>query len=218
MPNAIRAICNSFSRDMSIPSVSDRSAFVRSESETYLSSKRPAATSASVCMLLWTLQVGLGEAFTPELRDAWASAYNMLSETRMEAATGASSTHATTNFRGRGPSRDAWVREIKPSIGALLDRKQPEALTSFNIANASVHELWQCSVAPDNPAPRLPRNASRHWHPWQHCQRCQCQRTRIGIVQSDEIVSAARASPRAGSAQERPTRPGCAAEARPGEP
>ena len=52
-------------------------------------------------MLLWTLQVGLGEAFTPELRDAWASAYNMLSETMMEAATGASSTHATTNFRGQ---------------------------------------------------------------------------------------------------------------------
>ena len=51
--------------------------------------------------LLWTLQVGLGEAFTPELRDAWASAYNMLSETMMEAATGASSTHATTNFRGQ---------------------------------------------------------------------------------------------------------------------
>jgi hemoglobin-like flavoprotein len=51
--------------------------------------------------LLWTLQVGLGESFTPELRDAWASAYNMLSERMMEAATGAASTHATTSFRGQ---------------------------------------------------------------------------------------------------------------------
>jgi len=49
--------------------------------------------------LLWTLQVGLGEAFTPELRDAWASAYQMLSERMMEAAREAAPAHATTNFR-----------------------------------------------------------------------------------------------------------------------
>lgn len=36
--------------------------------------------------LLWTLQVGLGEAFTPELREAWASAYHMLSGRMMDAA------------------------------------------------------------------------------------------------------------------------------------
>jgi hemoglobin-like flavoprotein len=35
---------------------------------------------------LWTLQVGLGEAFTPELREAWASAYHMLSGRMMDAA------------------------------------------------------------------------------------------------------------------------------------
>jgi len=51
--------------------------------------------------LLWTLQVGLGEAFTPELRDAWASAYNMLSERMMEAARGAAPAHAATNFLGQ---------------------------------------------------------------------------------------------------------------------
>jgi len=51
--------------------------------------------------LLWTLQVGLGEAFTPELRDAWASAYNMLSERMMEAAREAAPAHATTNFLGQ---------------------------------------------------------------------------------------------------------------------
>lgn len=49
--------------------------------------------------LLWTLQVGLGEAFTPELRDAWASAYHMLSERMMEAAREAAPAHATTYFR-----------------------------------------------------------------------------------------------------------------------
>src|SRR4051812_19148286 len=38
-PNAIRAICNSLRRDMSIPSVSERSAFFRSKSNTYLFTK-----------------------------------------------------------------------------------------------------------------------------------------------------------------------------------
>lgn len=30
--------------------------------------------------LLWTLEQGLGEAFTTEVRDAWAAAYTLLSE------------------------------------------------------------------------------------------------------------------------------------------
>lgn len=30
--------------------------------------------------LLWTLERGLGAKFTPEVRDAWANAYNLLSE------------------------------------------------------------------------------------------------------------------------------------------
>jgi hemoglobin-like flavoprotein len=36
--------------------------------------------------LLWTLQQGLGEAFTPEVKDAWATAYIVLSTTMMNAA------------------------------------------------------------------------------------------------------------------------------------
>ena len=36
--------------------------------------------------LLWTLQQGLGEAFTPEVKDAWATAYIVLSTTMMSAA------------------------------------------------------------------------------------------------------------------------------------
>jgi nitric oxide dioxygenase len=35
--------------------------------------------------LLWTLEQGLGDAFTPAVRDAWATAYGILSETMMEA-------------------------------------------------------------------------------------------------------------------------------------
>jgi hemoglobin-like flavoprotein len=30
--------------------------------------------------LLWTLEQGLGPKFTPEVRDAWAAAYDLLSE------------------------------------------------------------------------------------------------------------------------------------------
>jgi hemoglobin-like flavoprotein len=36
--------------------------------------------------LLWTLEQGLGEAFTPEVKDAWATAYIVLSTTMMDAA------------------------------------------------------------------------------------------------------------------------------------
>jgi hemoglobin-like flavoprotein len=36
--------------------------------------------------LLWTLEKGLGAGFTPEVRDAWATAYIVLSTTMIEAA------------------------------------------------------------------------------------------------------------------------------------
>jgi hemoglobin-like flavoprotein len=35
--------------------------------------------------LLWTLEQGLGLHFTPEVRDAWATAYGLLSSTMIEA-------------------------------------------------------------------------------------------------------------------------------------
>jgi nitric oxide dioxygenase len=36
--------------------------------------------------LLWTLEKGLGSAFTAEAREAWTLAYGVLSKTMMEAA------------------------------------------------------------------------------------------------------------------------------------
>jgi hemoglobin-like flavoprotein len=36
--------------------------------------------------LLWTLERGLGAAFTPELRGAWAAAYGLISGAMMDAA------------------------------------------------------------------------------------------------------------------------------------
>lgn len=36
--------------------------------------------------LLWTLEQGLGEAFTSEVRDAWATVYGLLADTMKEAA------------------------------------------------------------------------------------------------------------------------------------
>ena len=38
--------------------------------------------------LLWTLEQGLAESFTPELLDAWAEVYNFLAQTAIEAAYG----------------------------------------------------------------------------------------------------------------------------------
>ena len=36
--------------------------------------------------LLWTLEKGLGDAFTPEVEDAWASVYGLLADTMKAAA------------------------------------------------------------------------------------------------------------------------------------
>jgi hemoglobin-like flavoprotein len=36
--------------------------------------------------LLWTLEQGLGPAFTPEVKDAWATVYGVLSSVMIEAA------------------------------------------------------------------------------------------------------------------------------------
>jgi hemoglobin-like flavoprotein len=36
--------------------------------------------------LLWTLEKGLGEAFTPEVKDAWAAVYGLLATTMKDAA------------------------------------------------------------------------------------------------------------------------------------
>lgn len=36
--------------------------------------------------LLWTLEQGLGEAFTPATREAWATVYGLLSKTMLDAA------------------------------------------------------------------------------------------------------------------------------------
>jgi len=38
--------------------------------------------------LIWTLEQGLGEAFTPEIRASWVTAYGTLSGAMIEAATG----------------------------------------------------------------------------------------------------------------------------------
>jgi hemoglobin-like flavoprotein len=50
---------------------------------------RPEHYATVGASLLWTLQSGLGEAFTPEVRDAWASAYSLLSSTMQRASAAA---------------------------------------------------------------------------------------------------------------------------------
>ena len=46
---------------------------------------RPEHYATVGAALLWTLQSGLGEAFTAEVRDAWSSAYLLLSSTMQKA-------------------------------------------------------------------------------------------------------------------------------------
>ena len=36
--------------------------------------------------LLWTLEMGLGKGFTPEMKDAWATVYGLLATTMRDAA------------------------------------------------------------------------------------------------------------------------------------
>ena len=39
--------------------------------------------------LIWTLEKGLGEAFTPEVKEAWIAVYTLLSQTMQDAAASA---------------------------------------------------------------------------------------------------------------------------------
>jgi hemoglobin-like flavoprotein len=50
---------------------------------------KPEHYAAFGAALLWTLQSRLGDAFTPELREAWADAYQFLSSTMQQAAANA---------------------------------------------------------------------------------------------------------------------------------
>jgi hemoglobin-like flavoprotein len=38
--------------------------------------------------ILWTLAQGLGDAFTPEVEEAWTAVYTLLAETMQEGANG----------------------------------------------------------------------------------------------------------------------------------
>ena len=53
--------------------------------------------------LLWTLQAGLGDAFTPDVREAWTSAYLFLSNTMQQAAASADAADAEVGDRGAVP-------------------------------------------------------------------------------------------------------------------
>src|SRR5215471_9042183 len=55
--------------------------------------------------LLWTLQTGLGDAFTPDVREAWTSAYLFLSHTMQLAAASADSANAEGSDSTAVPSR-----------------------------------------------------------------------------------------------------------------
>ena len=45
----------------------------------------PAQYATVGAALLWTLEQGLGDAFTPEVRDAWVDAYEVLAQTMIAA-------------------------------------------------------------------------------------------------------------------------------------
>ena len=47
---------------------------------------RPEHYQTVAAALLWTLEQGLGEAFTPDTKSAWAAAYTLLAETMIAAA------------------------------------------------------------------------------------------------------------------------------------
>ncbi len=47
---------------------------------------KPAHYAIVGAALIWTLEQGLGEAFTDEVRDGWLAAYGVLSSTMIEAA------------------------------------------------------------------------------------------------------------------------------------
>lgn len=50
--------------------------------------------------LLWTLERGMGDGFTPAVRRAWAEAYDLLAEAMKRASTGTAAVPPAIPFRG----------------------------------------------------------------------------------------------------------------------
>jgi len=47
---------------------------------------KPAHYRTVATAFLWTLKQGLGDAYTPEVKDAWVAAYNVLARTMQDAS------------------------------------------------------------------------------------------------------------------------------------
>jgi len=50
---------------------------------------RPEHYNTVATALIWTLEKGLGEAFTPEVKEAWIAVYTLLAQTMQDAAASA---------------------------------------------------------------------------------------------------------------------------------
>jgi|GEM_PF-213325 len=92
--------------------------------------------------LLWTLEQGLGDDFTGDVRDAWIAAYKILSDVMVEAAhkhiqhhTGASeasSSNADEAESSDGPLSDRQIELVQESFNKVVPIKEAAADLFYN--------------------------------------------------------------------------------------
>jgi hemoglobin-like flavoprotein len=103
--------------------------------------------------LLWTLQEGLGDAFTPEVSSAWVEFYEMISSNMKRAATKfiASSLTQTHSIEPSKAAAPPFERAPKPSLPNKLLAPSLEPAPETPISKASVIAI------PKTPEPVIPQ-------------------------------------------------------------
>ena len=78
--------------------------------------------------LVWTLETGLGDAFTADLRAAWIAAYTLLSTTMIEAAREVHARAGRVGQESGGRYASSDLRPVTPALSSLVFWDRPRLL------------------------------------------------------------------------------------------
>ena len=102
--------------------------------------------------LLWTLQQGLGEEFTPEVREAWAEAYNLMAGVMKEASVEVAETPVELGLQSQ---MLAQQRQLE------AQQQQIDATNQLVKELRDIYTLLQQSAVP---SPIKSQNGTTWWH------------------------------------------------------
>ena len=73
--------------------------------------------------LIWTLEKGLGSAFTPEVKQAWIAVYTLLADTMKEAAAESKASGTSINQRGFNMFKNMTIKRAGNRVCLIIDSR-----------------------------------------------------------------------------------------------